>query len=232
MRAVIDSGSKCNIIDEGTWTKMKGQKVVVKNKNSQSDRSFKAYGGHQLTVLGTFEATLAVRNKKNKAKFYVVKGVGKPLIGRDSAKELSVLMIDTGVHDINAVEDRVNPHEFAKIKGVTVEIPIRADAKPVIQPYRRVPIPLEKAVDEQIDDLLRQGIIEKVDGPSKWVSPLVVVPKQNGSPRICVDMRRANEAIDRENHPLPTFDDFLPHLAQAEVFSKLDIKSAYHQVKL
>lgn len=61
------------------------------------------------------------------------------------------------------------------------------------QPYRRVPVALEEAVDKKIDELLKQGIIEVVNGPSKWISPVVVVPKENYV-RICVDMRRANEA--------------------------------------
>lgn len=121
------------------------------------------------------------------------------------------------------------PSTFPKIRGITVDIPIKHEVKPVTQPYRRIPVPLEKAVDEKIDSLLKQGIIEKANGPSKWISPLVVVPKKDDI-RICVDMRRANEAVERENHPLPTFEDFLPHLARAVVYSKIDIKNAFHQV--
>lgn len=59
------------------------------------------------------------------------------------------------------------------------EIPIKPDFKGVIQPYRRVSMALEKAVDNKIIDLLRQGIIEEVKKPSKWISPVVVVPKRN-----------------------------------------------------
>lgn len=59
---------------------------------------------------------------------------------------------------------------------------------------------------------------------------MVIVPKKIGDVRICVDMLRANEAVERENHPLPTIEDFLPQLGQAQYFSKLDIKHAYHQV--
>lgn len=62
------------------------------------------------------------------------------------------------------------------------------------------------------------------------MSPLVVAPKGENDVRICVDMRRANEAVERENHPLPTMDDFQPHLSDATVFSKIDVTQAYHQV--
>ena len=75
-------------------------------------------------------------------------------------------------------------------------------------------------------------IIESVEGPTPWVSPVVVVPKQNGEIRLCVDMRRANEAIIRERHPIPTVDDVLHSPNQSTVFSKLDLKWEYHQIEL
>lgn len=128
--------------------------------------------------------------------------------------------------DINAIN---NDQTFGKIKDVVVRIPIKPNVIPIAQPYRRVPIALENAVNDRIDELLKQGIIEKVSGPSKWISPLVFAPKANDI-RICVDMRRANEAVERENHPLPTFEDFLPHIGRSKFFAKLDVKSALHQV--
>lgn len=127
---------------------------------------------------------------------------------------------------VNNVEEK---KEMSKIKGFTIDIPINPDVKPVAQPYRRVPVALEEVVDRKIDELLDQGIIEKVNGPSEWISAMVPVPKQDDV-RICIDMRRANEAIQRENHPLPTMEDFLPHIGKGSCFAKMDIKNAYHQV--
>lgn len=65
-----------------------------------------------------------------------------------------------------------------------------------------------------------------------WVSPLVVIPKRNGDIRICVDMRRANKAVIRERHPIPTIDDLIHTLNGATVFSKLDLCAGYHQLTL
>lgn len=78
---------------------------------------------------------------------------------------------------------------------------------------------------------MAQGIIERVNEPSRHVSPMVIVPKSTGI-RICIDMRLANRAIIRENHPLPTLDDIWPQLNKATVFSIIDIKNAFHQVEL
>lgn len=103
---------------------------------------------------------------------------------------------------------------------------------PVAQHVRRVPIALQEKVEQRLKELLESDIIEPVNNPSAWVSPLVIVLKDNGEPRICVDMRRANAAIRRENHPIPTIEDALHKLAGARVFSRLDVKDAFHQVEL
>jgi len=80
--------------------------------------------------------------------------------------------------------------------------------------------------------LEQEGIIEKVEGPTPWVSPLVVIPKKNGDVRLCVDMRMPNQAIQRERHPSPTVDDLVDALNGATTFTKLDLRSGYHQLSL
>ena len=74
-------------------------------------------------------------------------------------------------------------------------------------------------------------IIEKVQGPTPWVSP-TVVPKPSGEIRLCVYVRKANDAIVRERHPIPTVDEVLQDMSQSSVFSKLDLKWGYHQLEL
>ncbi|XP_058828130.1 uncharacterized protein K02A2.6-like [Topomyia yanbarensis] len=87
-------------------------------------------------------------------------------------------------------------------------------------------------IEDKLNSLLANDIIEPVEGGCQWVSPLVTVIKDNGDLRLCVDMRRANVAILRERHMMPTIDDFLPRFAGAQYFSRLDIKEAFHQVEL
>lgn len=224
MCAVIDSGSKYNLLSQGDWEKLKAKKVVVSNQRKETSKSFKAYGGQPLPLLGVFTASLKIGSVTEPAEFYVVEGNGKFLIGRDTATAMGVLRIGVPVNEVDTECKRLGT-----IKGIVVDIPIRADVTPVVQPYRRIPVALEAKVDQKIDELLSQGVIERVNAPSKWISPVVVVPKGDDV-RICIDMRRANEAVERENHPLPTIEDFLPHLAKAKIFSRLDVKNAFHQV--
>ncbi|XP_055916386.1 uncharacterized protein LOC129949139 [Eupeodes corollae] len=221
---VVDSGSKYNIIDGSNWDFLKANKVKVSKQRKDADGlEFKAYGGHPLTTIGIFEATVQTTSKCCVADFYVVKDYGKALIGYETGIPLGVMKIG---ENINQVEQQSS---MSKIKGFVVDIPLKENVKPVAQPYRRVPVPLEEAVDKKIDELLEQGIIEKVNEPSQWISPVVPVPKGDDV-RVCIDMRRANEAVQRENHPLPTMEDFLPHIGKGQFFTKLDVKNAFHQV--
>ena len=71
-------------------------------------------------------------------------------------------------------------------------------------------------------------------GPTPWVSPIVTPPKPKDPDkvRICVDMRQANTAIQRERHLTPTMNDVIHELNGARVFSKLDLNKGYHQLEL
>ena len=91
---------------------------------------------------------------------------------------------------------------------------------------------IREKVKKKIEELVAMDIIEPVEGPTPWVNPVVVVPKQNDEIRLCVDMRRANEAIIRERYPIPTVDEVLQNLNQSAVFSKIDLKWGYHQLEL
>lgn len=132
--------------------------------------------------------------------------------------------------DVDAVE--TNPKTFPKIRGVVIEIPIDQDVQPVQQAYRRPPIALEPKIEEKLRCLLEMDIIEPALRPSPWISPVVPVMKDSGEIRLCIDMRRANQAVLRETHPLPLVDELLGSVSGAVRFSKIDIKDAYHQVEI
>lgn len=223
----IDSGAAANIIDLKTWKLLQqnGAKVDFKR---QVDRSFKAYGSAApISMVGMFVAEIEASNNKVEATFYVAKHGLQSLLGDETAKQLNVLKIGYNVGSIQDVSVA-----FPKIKGVIVEIPVNPDVKPVQQTYRRAPFALEDKIAEKLQYLLNQDIIERVKQPSAWVSPIVPVVKDNGEIRLCIDMRRANQAVIRETHPLPIVEELFGGINGAVRFSKLDIREAYHQVEI
>ncbi|XP_049886595.1 uncharacterized protein K02A2.6-like [Pectinophora gossypiella] len=206
---------------------MKRNGVVITNQNANPDIKFMGYGSNApLKIKGSFEANLEVGGKFENSTFYVIAGGTRNLLGKTTAMSLGILKI--GLNLVNHIESEI----FPKFKHVMVDLPIDESVPPVAQPYRRIPIPLEEKVEGKIDELLKRDIIEEVKSPSKWVSPIVPILKDNGEVRLCVDMRRANEAISRENHPIPTMDKFLPKMRNAKYFTKLDIKDAFHQIEI
>lgn len=87
-------------------------------------------------------------------------------------------------------------------------------------------------MDAEIQRLLANDTIEPISGPTTWLNPIVPVPKCDGSIRLCLDMRCANEAIIRERHTcISKIDDILPDLHGAKFFSKIDLREGYHQIE-
>nr|VZI42587.1 unnamed protein product [Spirometra erinaceieuropaei] len=103
------------------------------------------------------------------------------------------------------------------------------DAKPMWQPPRRIPLRYRE-VNKLLDELLQAKIIQPSSSP--WTSPIALVPKKDGSFRLCVDYRRLNAVTVRDSFPLPRLDDTLDALGNAASFSTLDLKSGYWQVEI
>lgn len=229
LEMLVDSGCKLNLIPDKTWEYLKNNRVRCHKQVKEPNKILMAYGSKTpLKIKGSFEAAIKIGKKTEFSTIYVIEDGSRNLLGKDTAIRLGVLKL--GV-DVNHVEHETRK-PFPKFKNTLIEIPTDPTIKPITQSYRRIPIPLEEKVKEKIQELLDSDIIEEVHEPSPWVSPLVPILKDNGDVRLCVDMRRANSAILRENHPLPCMENLLPKIRKAQYFSKLDIKNAFHQVEL
>ncbi|PFX25919.1 Retrovirus-related Pol polyprotein from transposon opus [Stylophora pistillata] len=108
-----------------------------------------------------------------------------------------------------------------KLKGYELKLHIKENVAPVVQPLRRPPFNLRDKIEKKLDELENMDITEKVNSPSQWYSPVVVVPKPNGEVRLCVDMRQANCAVERGRYPIP---EVLQDMNNSKVFSKLDLR--------
>ncbi|CAH1255636.1 RTL1 [Branchiostoma lanceolatum] len=243
---LIDSGATCNILSKDTWESMKNQQVKVWDQHKNCRKLYPYGSNTALPTLGTFTTSVLCPSNgvSTEGVFVVLDGPGRDLLGKKTAEKLMVLQVGPMQKDrVNNLQEGLTPNERNKykdaftgvglLKGHEVTLHIDETVRPVAQSLRRVPYGLRDKVDEKLDQLLELDIIEAVpEEPTGWVSPLVVVPKADGDIRICVDMRRANEAIVRERQPIPTVEDILHDLSGSTVFSKLDLKWGFHQVPL
>lgn len=112
-------------------------------------------------------------------------------------------------------------------------IDLKEDATPyALTTPRRVPIPLLPKVKEELQRMEKLGVITRIEEPTDWCSGMVVVPKQNGKVRICVDLTKLNESVRRERHILPSVEQTLAQIGGAKHFSKLNTNSGYWQIEL
>ena len=111
-------------------------------------------------------------------------------------------------------------------------IQIKADAVPVINPPRRLPVSLRSIVKAELDMMVEREIISQVTEPTPWVSSMVVAQKKDGRVRICLDPQHLNRVVMRSHYPLPTIEEVTTRLTNAKVFSVLDAKTGFWQVKL
>ncbi|WMV58989.1 hypothetical protein MTR67_052374, partial [Solanum verrucosum] len=109
-------------------------------------------------------------------------------------------------------------------------IDLLPDTQPIsIPPYRMAPTEL-KELKEQLKDLLEKGFIRPSQSP--WGAPVLFVKKKDGSLRMCIDYRQLNRVTVKNKYPLPRIDDLFDQLQGASHFSKIDLRSGYHQVKV
>jgi len=234
LNLLVDSGASCNIIDEDTWKQCKSQNIKCKSKKAV-EKNIYTYGQEKaLKLLGEFQCNIEIGNQKTRATFLVLKGKGKALLGYETATRLGILRIGPEISNINVFEKEQDPifRGTGKLKDFQLTLPINKAHPPIAQPVRRIPFKLREKVEKQIETLIDNDIIERVEGPTAWVSPAVPIIKKSGEIRLCVDMRRVNEAIMRERYPLPVLEDILDTVRGNNWFSTVDIKSAYHQIEL
>jgi hypothetical protein len=97
------------------------------------------------------------------------------------------------------------------------------------RPYRMPPNDLEE-IKKQIKELLEKGYIRPSSSP--WGAPVLLVEKKDGTLRMVVDYRSLNEVTIKNKYPLPMINDLFDQLVGAKVFSKIDLQSGYHQLKI
>ncbi|TLX69787.1 hypothetical protein E9993_22755 [Labilibacter sediminis] len=113
---------------------------------------------------------------------------------------------------------------------IDFQIDLVPGAAPIAKaPYRLAPSEM-KEVMSQLQELLDKGFIRPSSSP--WGAPVLFVKKKDGSMRMCIDYRELNQVTVKNKYPLPRIDDLFDQLQGASYFSKIDLRSGYHQVRV
>ena len=235
----IDTGASC----KSDYIRTTGDKQC-KNLD-QSNARLIMHNKTLVWPLGQIHLLTERKERKCGVLYHIVKQDLKPLLCRTCEKKL-VKILDADVNATHNERIDVLPNfrsdptlsEFTDIfTGVgclegNYSIQVDDGFRPVVHPPLKVPIPLRDTLKSEFDNMVKNGILAKVTEPTSWVSSLVIVKKPNGKIRVCLDPRDLNRAIKRSHYPLPTIEEVATCLSGAKVFSVLDARCGFWEVKL
>lgn len=145
---------------------------------------------------------------------------------KDETPDLSHIVNKENKKIITQMLDEYKPKK-TKSTNVTMKIIVKDD-EPIYNTPRRLPFAEREIVDAQIEEWLRDGIIEPCE--SEYASQVVVVRKKDGSPRICIDYKKINKVCVKDRFPLPLIEDQLDELQDATTYSTIDLKNGFFHV--
>ena len=223
----IDTGAKCNTITTDIWQTLPNAKI----QNSQ--KRLKSYSNHIIKPIGTTK--LQISNKGivvSSVPFEVVDLGQDSVISGEVAESLNL------IHKISQIsESQKLMSEYPNLVETTGVLPgeyqikLKEGAKGVIHAPRRTPLALKEKVINKLKQMKAEGQIKQVKKPTEWVNSMTVVAKGD-KVRICLDPQDLNRQIQREHYPMKTVEQIVSEIPNAKIFSTLDAKSGFLQIKL
>ncbi|GKA70803.1 putative reverse transcriptase domain-containing protein [Tanacetum coccineum] len=174
------------------------------------------------------EVILSIRTQK-----YIDQGCQVFLI--QMMKEEKTKIPERRIEDVPVVRDflEVFPEDLPGLpptRQVEFHIELIPGVAPVARaPYRLAPAEM-KELAEQLKELSDKGFIRPSSSP--WGAPILFVKKKDGSFRMCIDYRELNKLTVKNRYPLPRIDDLFDQLQGSSIYSKIDLRSGYHQLRV
>jgi len=199
----------------------------VSESHKPNERDKKKREENNLIMLATKSEMRDVRNNPNQT--LIVLLYKDTLLSANNITSLPSV-ISHLLQDYKDVFPEEIPAGLPPLRGIEHQIDlIPGAALPNRPPYRTNPEET-KEIQRQVQALLDKGYVRESLSPC--AVPVILVPKKDGSWRMCVDCRAINNIIVRYRHPIARLDDMLDELSGSIIFSKIDLRSGYHQIRM
>ncbi|GKA55268.1 gypsy/ty3 retroelement polyprotein [Tanacetum coccineum] len=205
------------------------------NCNFQDLKMSFRYKGKQMTLRGTNKSVMMWMNAKQAAKIQF--------------NQMSLCVYPSALlHMVNASQNSVERatewdsllSEFEDVFSIPTslppnrthdhKIPLKTGTQPInVRPYRHPPTQKD-AIEVMVKELLDAGVIRH--SQSSFAAPIVMVKKKDGSWRMCIDYRQLNKQTIKDKFPIPIIEELIDELHGSVIFSKLDLRSGYHQIRM
>ena len=233
VRFKLDTGAEANVLPYNIF-----QRLQRPTRLDPTSTMLIAYDGAKLKPEGI--STLQCNTGKAQVclPFYIMKHCSTPILGREACDRMRLVRrVEPLSTKSPATKEELIARFPTVFKGLGQfpgehHIHVDPDVPPVIHGCRKIPLAVMDRLKDTLDELLEAGVIARVTEPTAWVNSLVVTEKRNGALRVCLDPRDLNKAVLRQHFSIPTTEDVLCKLADKKVFSILDEKDGYWQVKL
>ncbi|XP_061152316.1 uncharacterized protein K02A2.6-like [Syngnathus typhle] len=241
LKMELDTGSALSIISFNDYKKM-----FPDTKLSRTSVKLKTYTGEKVAPLGKLKVKVKYRNQKCNLELFVLKEGGVPLFGRRWLRQIklnwheiksmhiaSKQLTDMKLTEILDKHAHVFSEGIGTMKHIKARLELEEGAKAKFHKARPVPYALRPKVEAELQNLMDQGIVSKVDW-SEWATPIVPVAKKSSDKvRICGDFKvTVNPVMHADQYPLPRIDDIFASLANGEHFTKIDLAQAYLQMEM
>lgn len=240
----LDTGSALSIISLQDY---KEHFPTLKLKHTRV--RLKTYTGERITPLGKLKVKVTYEGQRRNLELYVLKYGGVPLFGRQWLKHIRLNWHDIKAMKITSKEEnlctngqltqlmdkhaQVFKEGIGTLKHIKARIELKDNTTPKFHKARKVPYALRPKVEAELQHLVDQGILTKVEW-SEWATPIVPVGKKTTDKiRICGDFKvTLNSEMHADQYPLPRIDDIFASLSHGERFSKIDLAQAYLQMEM
>ncbi len=244
LKMKVDSGSSVTVLTWADFCKLQLDERLIKPSKSR----IISYSGNVIQPLGKIMVTLKLHGKCVQAKCLIVEEASTSLLGFPEGMSLNLFrcqwdrvfeMSMENQWDFVSGKDRSendvipqNPWETLPPCKFSVKLHLVEGAQPKVLPPRRLPVAIREKVKEELERMVRLGVISPVNEPREWCHQMVVADKPDGRVRICLDPRLLNKYLRREEFQLPDFDAMAAELSEAKVYSTIDLLSGFWQFGL
>nr|XP_054591203.1 uncharacterized protein K02A2.6-like [Nothobranchius furzeri] len=235
----LDTGADANVLPMQVYHKIPGPVQLRSTKTVLI-----AFGGARIRAEGIVSLDCVTSKGSAVLDFLVSRQADKAISGGQACEELQLVkrvdVLTPKSHTLDKLpatkEELVE--KYAEVFTGLGEFPglhhiyIDPEATPVIHACRNVPLSIMDSLKKTLKGLQDREVITPVNEPTDWVNSLVATQKKNGTLRVCLDPGDLNRAIKRQHYSIPTYEDVRSRLAGKSIFTILDEKDGYWQIKL
>ncbi|GBP14486.1 Uncharacterized protein K02A2.6 [Eumeta japonica] len=217
----LDTGAVCNVLLRHLMDKAKGKLKPSRTKNLMSCTD------DRMAVLGETDLQCKLKNEKQNITFKIVEERVMPILGLNTCEKLGLIArvktLKEGTDDIFEGLGCYKDYEY--------DIDLIENPKLEIKASRKIPHAIRHEVKQELDRMVKLDVIKPETAPTPAVSPMVIV-KQKGKIRICIDPSDVNKNILRRHFPLTTIEEISADIQGSKFFALLDCTKGFWQIKL